>query len=55
MRLDRASDPSAGEKPIREVCPEVVELDLSRNLLTRLEEVVEICSHLKALRKLKIR
>ncbi|ROW18282.1 hypothetical protein VPNG_00023 [Cytospora leucostoma] len=54
LRLDRASDPSAGEKSIRKVCPEVVELDLSRNLLTRLEEVVEICSQLKALRKLKI-
>lgn len=53
LRIDRASDP--GDKPIREVCPKVVELNLNRNLLTRLEHVVKICSQLDALRGLRLR
>ncbi|ROV89956.1 hypothetical protein VMCG_10105 [Cytospora schulzeri] len=54
LRIDRASDPSVQDKSIKEVCPKVVELNLNRNLLTRLEDVVEICSQLEALRGLRL-
>lgn len=55
LRIDRASDPSLQEKSIRDVCPKVVDLDLSRNLFTSLEEVVGICSQLEVLRGLRLK
>lgn len=55
LRIERASDPGVQGKSIKEVCPKVVELNLSRNLLTRLEDVVHICSQLDALRGLRLR
>ncbi|KAF3769241.1 hypothetical protein M406DRAFT_95917 [Cryphonectria parasitica EP155] len=41
-------------KPVREICPKVTELDLSRNLLADLAPVVEICSDLTELRGLRL-
>ena len=55
MRIDRASDPGLPDNSIKEVCPKVVELDLSRNLFTRFDDVVEICSQLEALRGLRLK
>lgn len=43
------------EKPIREVCPKVVELDLSRNLFTGFGAIVDICAQLKELRGLRLK
>ncbi len=40
---------------IRQTCPKVVELDLSRNLLERWQDVEGICSTLTALRTLKLK
>lgn len=40
---------------IREVCPRVVELDLSRNLFTRFGTVVDICSSLDELKSLRVK
>ncbi|KAH8883993.1 RNI-like protein [Thozetella sp. PMI_491] len=39
---------------IRDTCPKVTDLELSRNLFTRLGTVVEICSELEHLRTLRI-
>lgn len=56
MRIDAATAAGGQEKKlIREVCPKVTELDLSRNLFTRLDTVAEICSQLKLLRALKLK
>ncbi|KAI1213983.1 RNI-like protein [Annulohypoxylon truncatum] len=49
-----ASAYSEGDKPLSEVCPKIVELDLSRNLFQKLGQVVEICSELPALRSLRL-
>lgn len=43
------------ELRIRDVCPKIVELDLSRNLFERFEDVVEICGELDGLRSLRIK
>jgi hypothetical protein len=40
---------------IREVCPKVTELDLSRNLFVDFRSVIEICSELDQLKSLKIK
>jgi len=40
---------------IRDVCPKIVELDLSRNLFERFEDVVKICGELDGLRSLRIK
>lgn len=40
---------------IEATCPKIVELDLSRNLLTRWHDVWEICNQLKHLRRLKVK
>ncbi|KAI1093687.1 RNI-like protein [Rostrohypoxylon terebratum] len=45
---------SEGDKPISEVCPKIVELDLSRNLFQNVGKVVDICSELPALRSLRL-
>lgn len=42
-------------KAIREVCPKIVELDLSRNLFEIWEEVVHICRELDDLRSLRLK
>lgn len=43
------------EARIATTCPRVIELDLSRNLFTRLGTVVDICSELPALRHLRLK
>lgn len=50
LRVSSSSAP--GEQPISEVCPKVVELDVSRSLVVDFREIVQVCSHLKALRRL---
>jgi len=56
MRLVCAYDAaSTRNKTIREVCPSVVELGLSRNLLTEFRTVVEICDELDNLRSVKLK
>lgn len=42
-------------KSIREVCPKIVELDLSRNLFEDWEAVVHICRELDFLRSLRLK
>ncbi|TVY93885.1 Tubulin-specific chaperone E [Lachnellula willkommii] len=42
-------------RAIREVCPKIVELDLSRNLFEIWEEVVHICRELDDLRSLRLK
>ena len=42
-------------KWIEETCPKIVELDLSRNLIERWEDVAGICMTLAALRSLKVK
>jgi hypothetical protein len=46
---------TAAMQEIARVCPNVVELDLSRNLIERWEDVVAICAQLKALRSLRVK
>lgn len=43
------------DSKIRDVCPKIVELDLSRNLFERFEDIVEICGELDKLRSLRIK
>ncbi|KAI1461889.1 RNI-like protein [Annulohypoxylon moriforme] len=45
---------SEGDDPISQVCPKIVELDLSRNLFQTVGKVVGICSELPALRSLRL-
>ena len=49
MKINKAE---TEEKKIREVCPKIVELDLSRNLFQSLDEVTKICGELDNLRSL---
>ncbi|KAI1376349.1 Thioesterase/thiol ester dehydrase-isomerase [Hypoxylon crocopeplum] len=49
-----ASAYSDGDKPISQICPKIVELDLSRNLFRKVNTVVAICSELPALRSLRL-
>lgn len=44
-----------GDRPIKEVSPKIVELDLSRNLFETIEPIVEICGELVFLQSLRIR
>lgn len=46
---------SEGDKPISQVCPKIVELDLSRNLFRKVGKVVDICTELPALRSLRLK
>lgn len=63
MRIDSvvvsADDEDAGAKKnkssIREVCPKIVELDLSRNLFTGFGTVVDVCAQLNELRGLRLK
>ncbi|KAI0136680.1 hypothetical protein BJ170DRAFT_602735 [Xylariales sp. AK1849] len=51
----RIAYPYANEdQRISDTCPKVIEIDLSRNLFTRLGTVVEICSEIPALRSLRL-
>ncbi|KAI0154830.1 Thioesterase/thiol ester dehydrase-isomerase [Xylariaceae sp. FL1272] len=43
-----------GDPSIAETCPKVVELDLSRNLFTRVGTVTKICAELPSLRNLRL-
>jgi len=52
-RVYRASNPP-DERPIGQICPKVVELDISRNLLEQFGDVVDICSQLELLRILRV-
>lgn len=42
-------------KEIEKTCPKIVELDLSRNLIERWEDVAGICTALADLRSLKVK
>ena len=53
LRVARVYEEGAEEKPIGEVCPEIRELDLSRNLFERFGPVVEVCRELKHLKSLR--
>jgi hypothetical protein len=57
MRLDSAYSPAAAkrDRSIRDVCPSVVELGLSRNLFTKFGPVVDICAELDELKVLKLK
>jgi tubulin-specific chaperone E len=46
---------SDGEKSIKETCPNIRDLDLSRNLFEEFSPVAEICKELPSLRSLKLR
>ncbi|PHH80081.1 hypothetical protein CDD80_2923 [Ophiocordyceps camponoti-rufipedis] len=50
--LDDMSIAYAGEGSVADTCPAIAHLDLSRNLLERVEPVVDICAQLPALRRL---
>lgn len=54
MRIDAASYADDG-RPIREVCPKITELNLSRNLLSAFRTVVDICSQLNDLGGLRLK
>lgn len=51
----RPAEGEATEKSVRETCPVVVELDLSRNLFETFGEVVGICGQLDKLKSLRVR
>ena len=43
------------DRRIRDVCPKIVELDLSRNLFESCAEIICICEELASLRSLKLK
>lgn len=43
------------DRKIREVCPLIVDLDLSRNLFQSCEEIIKICAELDNLRSLRLK
>lgn len=51
LRIDRAAAGSS----IRNVCPSIVDLDLSRNLFEDCREVVNICGELNGLKSLRLK
>lgn len=55
LRVDSASTAGDQVKPIREVCPKVTELNLSRNLFVNFGPIIDICSHLDELRGLRLK
>lgn len=56
LRLVYAYGPAAKrDKSIRDVCPSIVELGMSRNLFTRFSPVVEICSELDEVKALRLK
>ncbi|KAJ5762232.1 uncharacterized protein N7511_005614 [Penicillium nucicola] len=50
---DQVQDQGAAQK-IAETCPKIIELDLSRSLLSGWRDVWEICNQLKHLKRLKL-
>ena len=52
FRISKAEDP---DRTIRDVCPKIVELDLSRNLFETCKEIIQICGELDSLRSLRIK
>ncbi len=52
MKVNLAERP---DKKIKDVCPKIAELDLSRNLFESCKEIVHICRELKSLRTLKLK
>jgi tubulin-specific chaperone E len=51
----RISHAESSGATIRETCPKIVELDLSRNLFEKFDEVVRICAELDNLRSLRLK
>lgn len=51
LRINRAGEPGS----IRNTCPKIVELDLSRNLFEDVQDVVDICGELDDLKSLKLK
>jgi hypothetical protein len=52
LRVNCAERPG---RRIRDVCPKIVELDLSRNLFESCNEIIRICGDLSNLRTLKLK
>ena len=52
FRVSSAEDP---DRKIRDVCPKIVELDLSRNLFETCKHIIKICEELHSLRSLRIK
>jgi tubulin-specific chaperone E len=52
LRIKSAETPSL---TIRDVCPKIMELDLSRNLFESFDDIVHICGELDNLRSLRIK
>jgi tubulin-specific chaperone E len=52
LRIARAENDG---RQIREICPKIVELDLSRNLFETCEEIMNICYELENLKVLRLK
>lgn len=52
LRISSAETP---DKKIKDVCPKIVELDLSRNLFPSIREIMQICNELDNLKLLKLK
>jgi hypothetical protein len=52
FRISRAEDM---DRTIRDVCPKILELDLSRNLFETCKEIIRICEELDNLRSLRLK
>jgi len=55
MRVVSVRDGETDSKGVGETCPSIVELDLSRNLFTRMGVVVGVVRELKELRSLRLK
>lgn len=53
MRIHKARSP--GEDAIGETCPNLTQVDVSRNLFTGLEPVMDICEDLPSLKTLRLK
>jgi hypothetical protein len=51
----RINTAEAQDLKIKDVCPKIVELDLSRNLFEGFQTIVDICGELDLLRSLRIK
>jgi len=51
----RISTAETTSKKIRDVCPRIIELDLTRNLFEGCEEIVQICRELDNLKSLRLK
>jgi tubulin-specific chaperone E len=51
----RIATAEKAERRIREICPKIVELDLSRNLFEHYEEIMNVCRELENLRVLRLK